>query len=262
MKAGYDAHYLAVADLHIEKKKGRHGMQVVMRPEWRFLSTAGVTPDPEVQKIVSGFEKDLDEKLAVAVAKTAVTLDSRRATVRSRESNMGNLIADAMRQATGADVALTNGGGIRGNRLYEAGTTLTRKDFLSELPFGNVTVLMSLTGADLWDALEIAVSRIEDGAGRFAQVSGMQYIFDPSRPKGSRIVGVTIAGMPLDKSKNYKVATNDYIASGGDGYAVLKRGKLLIDPSGATLMANQVIDYAAALGTIAGKIEGRIRTKN
>ncbi len=261
LKAGHDAHYLAVADLHIEKKKGRRGMKVSMRPVWRFLSTAGVAPDGEIQKTVARFEKDLDGKLAVPVGKTDVSLDSRRATVRTRESNIGNLITDAMRQATGADVALTNGGGIRGDRTYEAGTTLTRKDMLSELPFGNVTVVMALSGADLRAALENAVSRIEDKAGRFAQISGMRFSYAPAKPKGARVLAVTVGGKPLDNARTYKVATNDYIARGGDGYAVFKRGKVIIDAAGGTLMATQVINHVARLGTIAPKVEGRITAK-
>ena len=262
MKAGYDAHYLAVADLHLEKKKTKRGVRITMRPEWRFLSTAGVAGDEAVGKIVAAFEKDLDAKLSAAVGKTSVALDSRRITVRTRESNMGNLIADAIRQATGADVAIANGGGIRGNRTYEAGATLTRKDILSELPFGNVTVVMSLSGADLRAALENAVARVEDTAGRFAQVSGLRFVYDRALAKGSRVVAVTIGGKPIDAGKMYTLAANDYIAKGGDGYGVLKRGKLLVDAAGATLMATQVMNYISAKGTISPKVEGRITAKS
>ncbi|MBT7756275.1 MAG: bifunctional metallophosphatase/5'-nucleotidase, partial [Rhodospirillaceae bacterium] len=220
-----------------------------------------VTPDGEVQTIVARFEAELGEKLNVVVGKTSTELDSRRTTVRGRESTMGNLITDAMRAAVGTEIAITNGGGIRGNRIYDAGASITRKDLLGELPFGNVTVTMSLSGADLWAALENAVSRIEDTAGRFAQVSGLRYVYDPAGPKGSRVVSVTVGGKPLDKGRNYTVATNDYMARGGDGYAVMKRGKVMIDTAGATLMASQVMDYLTKQGTVAPKVEGRITAK-
>jgi 2',3'-cyclic-nucleotide 2'-phosphodiesterase (5'-nucleotidase family) len=156
---------------------------------------------------------------------------------------------------------MTNGGGIRGNRMYEAGATLSRKDILSELPFGNVTVVMSLSGADLWAALENAVGRVEDKAGRFAQISGMAFVYDPAKPKGSRVVSVTVGGNPLDRTVSYTIATNDYIARGGDGYGVLKQGKLVVDAAGATLMASQVMDYISSLGAIAPVVEGRIKAK-
>ena len=185
-------------------------------------------------------------------------LDSRRATVRLAESNFGDLIADAMRAHVGAEVALTNGGGIRGDRTYDPGTVLTRKDILTELPFGNVVMLIELSGADLLAALENGVSQVPDAAGRFPQVSGLTFSYDAAKPAGSRIVKVKIGGAPLDPGGTYKVATNDYIFGGGDGYAALGHGKPLIDASAATLMASMVIDYIAKEGEIAPKVDGRI----
>ena len=200
LKAGYDAHYLAVADIAIEKQMKRGKPRVSMTPAWRFLSTAGVAPDPEVGALVAKHEAALDEKLAVPVGKTSVMLDTQRSTVRGQESNFANLIADAIRVSVGADIGFTNGGGIRGNRTYDAGTTLTRKDVLGELPFGNFVVLLELTGAQLLEALETGVGRVEDGAGRFPHVSGMRFGFDPKGEKGARVVDATVAGRPVDKA--------------------------------------------------------------
>lgn len=263
VKAGYDAHYLAAVDLRIERlTRGEEEVVEVTPAGWRFVSTAGIEPDPEIQPVVARYEARLDEELGVPVGTTTVTLDSRRGTVRTVESNFGNLITDAMRAAVGADVALMNAGGIRGDRTYHPGTVLTRKDILTELPFGNVTVLLELSGADLLAALENAVSQVEDDAGRFAQVSGMSYAYDPSRPPGSRIVEVAIGGDPLDTERTYRVAANDYMYSGGDGYEALGRGKPLIDPSGGTLLASTVMDYIARQGEIAPAVEGRITRVN
>jgi 2',3'-cyclic-nucleotide 2'-phosphodiesterase (5'-nucleotidase family) len=182
----------------------------------------------------------------------------RRTTVRLKESAVGNLIADAIRDATKADVAITNGGGIRGDRTYAAGTTLTRKDVLTELPFGNVTVTMDITGADLRAALEEGVSLVEDVAGRFPHVSGMSFTFDARRPRGNRVLQVTIGGKPLDPAAIYRVATNEYMMAGGDGYASLKKGRPVLDASGGPLMANVVMDYIAARGSVTPAVEGRI----
>jgi hypothetical protein len=115
------------------------------------------------------------------------------------ESNFGDLIADAMRKGVGADVALTNDGGIRGDRTYDAGTTLRQKDVLSESPFGNATVLTELSGTDLLAMLENGVAEVENKAGRFPQISGMTLVYDPAAPKGSRITEVNIGGKALDK---------------------------------------------------------------
>ena len=218
----------------------------------------GWHPTPKIQPVVARYEAKLDEQLAVPVGTATVTLDTRRSTVRTAESNFGDLIADAMRAGVGADVALMNGGSIRGDRTYAPGTVLTRKDILRELPFGNVVVLIELSGADLLAALENGVSQIEDGAGRFPQVSGMTFTYDPARPPGSRIVAVEVGGRPLERARMYKVATNEYVYGGGDGYAALSRGRPLIDASGATLLTSMVIDYIARHGQIAPRLEGRI----
>jgi 2',3'-cyclic-nucleotide 2'-phosphodiesterase (5'-nucleotidase family) len=258
VKAGYDAHYLAAVDLTVDRITKGDKQEVVAVPSWRYLSTAGVEPDGEIKAVVDRYEDKLDEALGVPVGTTTVELDSRRATVRTTESNFGNLIADAIRVGVDADVALVNGGGIRGDRTYDAGTILTRKDILSELPFGNITVLIELSGADLLAALENGVSDVENTAGRFPQVSGMTYTYDASKPPGSRIVEVKVAGQALDLGRVYKVAANDYIYGGGDGYAALTRGKALIDASGGTLMASMVMGYIDAHGEVAPQVEGRI----
>ncbi|MBT3359091.1 MAG: bifunctional metallophosphatase/5'-nucleotidase [Rhodospirillales bacterium] len=260
-KSGYDAHYLGAIDVSLEwyEKRGKKRLRV--RPAWRMISTAGVAPDAEVKAIVDGHNAKLDAELGMVIGKTTVQLDSRRASVRTGETNFGSLIADAMMQEVGADVGLTNGGGIRGDKTYDAGTELTRKDILTELPFGNVTVKLAVSGADLLAALENGFSKVEDKAGRFPQVAGMTVVYDPKAAKGSRVVSVKVGGASLDKGKTYTVATNDYMGGGGDGYKALKKGKMLIDASAATLMATTVMNYVTAKGTVAPKIEGRVTAK-
>ena len=257
-KAGHDAHYLAVIDLRVDRVEKRGKQVVEVLPSWRYLSTAGIAPDPEIRAVVEHYQAELDRDLSQPVGTTSVLLDTRRSTVRVAESNFGDLVADAIRDRVGAEVALTNGGGIRGDRTYDPGTVLTRKDILTELPFGNVAILIELSGADLLAALENGVSQIEDAAGRFPQIAGMTFSFDPAKLAGHRIVAVTVGGAPLDRARTYKVATNEYIFGGGDGYAVLGRGKPLIDASAATLMATVVMDAIAREGKIAPKVEGRI----
>ena len=171
---------------------------------------------------------------------------------------MGDMIADAMRSATDADIAITNGGGIRGDRTYDAGAKLTRKDILTELPFGNVTVVTELPGSQILAALENGVSQVENGAGRFPQVSGLTFTWDPSAPAGSRVSDVKIDGEPLMKDQTYKVATNDYMLGGGDGYTALGGGRVLIDKGNGNLMANDVMNYVQKKGTVDTKAGGRI----
>jgi len=230
-------------------------------PEFRIVSSATVTPDPAILAMVKGFETELSRELDVPVATLAAELDSRTALVRSQETSIGNLFADAVRAATGADAAILNGGGIRANKQYPVGTALTRRDILSELPFGNKSAVTEITGTALRAALENGVSLLENRGGRFPQVSNLVVEVDTKAPAGKRILSVKVGGAPLEEARIYKVATNDFMLRGGDGYTMLA-GKLAptVD-SGDSLVANDVMVYARRLGSVAVKPEGRIVLK-
>ena len=261
VEAGAEAHWLAVVEVTLEYVEKRGKKQLVTNYEWHMRSTLGMQDDAEIAARVQGYNALLDEQLNRVIGKTATLLDTRRDMVRTRESAFANMIADAMRAVVGADVALTNGGGIRGETIYEPGTELTRKMMLSELPFNNVTVKLQIPGNVLWAALENGVAKVENIRGQFPHVSGMRYVFDPSQPAGSRIVSVQVGHQPLDPNAIYSLATNDYIADGGDNYDMLKGLKRLIDTSAGTLMAPAVMRYIESQGTIAPKLEGRIMTR-
>ena len=156
-------------------------------------------------------------------------------------------------------MGISNGGGIRGNRIYAVGTKISRRDILRELPFGNKTVLIELSGADLAAALEHSVSRIELDSGRFLQIAGMKFVYHSAAPVGSRVMEITIGGSPLESTSTYTVATNDFLVRGGDGFESLKNGNLLIDSAGAKLMTTSVIDYIKFRGTVDSEVNGRIR---
>lgn len=253
-----EANYLVPIDLtvNVEVKDGKRSVK--WEPGFRFIDTASVTPDPETQKLVDGYKADLDKELNVVIGKTAGPLDSRRNIVRTQEAAIGNLIADAMKDAVGADFAITNGGGIRADKEYAAGSDITRKDVLTELPFGNVTVLTELKGQQILEALENGFSKIEDGAGRFPQVSGLKIVADVKKPAGQRVVSVMVGDTPLDVAAAYKLATNDFMLGGGDGYTAFMGGKIMVDAHGGKLIANDLMVLIKKLGTVNAKVEGRI----
>ena len=215
-KSGTDAQFLGVVDLLIEEVERRGELRTVVRPQWRMVSTRGVEAHADIAPLVASYEARLDDELNVEIGTTETALESVRGSVRTKETTMGNLIADAVRAGANADISIANGGGIRGDKIYDAGTVLTRKDILTELPFGNTAVLLRLAGADVLAALENGVSRVEDVNGRFPQVSGLSFTFDPSKDAGSRIEEVSVGGAPLDLGKMYTVATNNFIAAGGE----------------------------------------------
>ncbi len=234
------------------------GQKALILPNY-IPVTASVADEPAMAALVADYASTLDAELGLPVGETAVALDATRAAVRTTESNFGNLIADASRAFTGADVALMNGGGIRTDQMYGPGQ-LTRRDIQAVLPFGNVVITVEVSGADLVTALENGVSEVEKTSGRFPQISGATYKYDPAAPAGARILEVTVGGQPLDPARMYVVAINDFIGSGGDGYEVFSNAPRKLSEAGGPLLANTVMDYIAQQGTISPSVEGRITT--
>jgi 2',3'-cyclic-nucleotide 2'-phosphodiesterase (5'-nucleotidase family) len=258
VESGEEGQFVTAIDLEIAIGE-RDGQRVVRwHPRFRPIDSAEATPDPAALAIVKRYEAELSRELDVVIAKTMVDLDSRTSSLRSEETNMGDLVADAIRASTGAEIAITNGGGIRADALYPAGSAITRRDILSELPFGNATALVRLSGAEVVKALENGLSQVENRQGRFPQVSGLVVTYDPRQPPGSRVVSVTIEGRPLDKAALYTVGCNDFMLRGGDGYGVLAKGKVLIGGTDGKLLANEVMVYLKRLGTIELRTQGRI----
>ena len=144
-----------------------------------------------------------------------------------------------------------NGGGIRGGKVYPPGTAITRRDVLAELPFDNRVVTIEISGARLKRAIENGLSQLPNPAGRFPQVSGLTVEAD-AEPAGRqpRRCRSRSAARRSTRSKTYRVATNDFLARGGDGYAMFRDAKPLLPAADAPLLANEVMDYISRLGTV------------
>jgi 2',3'-cyclic-nucleotide 2'-phosphodiesterase (5'-nucleotidase family) len=261
VESSFDAQYVVAIDVDIEIKQQGNQRRVAWWPNFRVIDTATVVPDPEVTAAVKGYEQELTREMDVVLGTTAVELDSRNITVRSHEAAIGNLIADAMRAATGADIALMNGGGIRASKIYDPGSSITRRDILAELPFGNRTVLVKITGRALRAALENGLSVWPQGGGRFPQVSGLTIEVATARPAGSRIVSIKVGSVSLNATRVYAVAVNDFIARGGDGYVQFRDAKRVLPDKDSPLLANDVMVYLRKLGTVRTGVEGRILLK-
>ena len=253
------AELVAVVDVTIDIAEEDGKRKVSWWPAFRVVDTATIEPDAEIAGRVARYQRELSNMLDLELGVTEIELDSRRATVRGGEAAIGNLIADALRTGTGADVAIVNGGGIRGDKVYPAGTRLARRDILTELPFGNRTVVVELTGAQVRKALENGVSEFENASGRFPHVSGMTYEADTKAYPGERIVAVFVDGEPLDDTHTYRVATNDFMLHGGDGYSVLSEGQVIVSAADGKLMTSEVIAYFQAHGTMLVGPQGRIK---
>lgn len=189
------------------------------------LLDASIVPDEAIEARIAELAEPIERMKTTPVAEVAADIDGSRETCRTGECQMGNVVTDAM-LARLADqdiaIAITNGGGLRAS--IGAGTA-TMGDVLTVLPFQNTLATMRLSGADIVASLESGVSAIEEGAGRFPQVSGLRFTFDPSvAPNSGRVSAVEVregdAWVPIDPAKMYGVATNNFMRNGGDGYAL------------------------------------------
>jgi len=187
-----------------------------------LLLDASVKPDERYAARVEELGKPLEELKAKIVGSSAATIDGDRTSCRAVECSMGNLIADAALERVagqGITISIANGGGLRAS--IDAGD-VSMGEVLTVLPFQNTLATFQVDGASIKEALENGVSQVDEGAGRFPQVSGLKYTFDRSKPVGSRVTSVEVkegdAFVPLDPAKTYGVVTNNYVRGGGDGF--------------------------------------------
>lgn len=236
--------------------------------DWAIIPVTDKIADaPEFVSVTDKY-RGLLEQLAVQIGATSVQLDALSHSNRQKETNIGNFVADAYRNAAGADIGFVNGGSIRADLTYDPGV-LTKRDVLSILPFNNPIVKVEMTGKVLKQILEHGVARSGAGEdsepGRFPQVSGIRFEYDTTKPAGSRIVSVTVGGKPLDEAKSYTVATSDFLVSrSGDGYTMFKEGKVLTDAAKAPKDSDM---FEAAIksspnATISPVLDGRIKRIN
>lgn len=261
VESGYDAHNVTCIDVAISVREENGKRTMTWRPQFRVIDTATVTPDPQMAAAVARYEAILLDKMTETLATTAVALDSSTATVRTRETAIGNLFADAMRSGLRADAAILNGGGIRAGKNYEAGARITQGDILAELPFNNRIVVVEIGGRDLKRAMENGLSLLPQASGRFPQVSGIKVAFELARGAGNRVISMQVAGAPLDEAKIYRVAVLDYLARGGDDYTMFRDATRVTPDNDAPLMVNEIVEYLRKIGTANTGVEGRIEAR-
>lgn len=216
-------------------------------------ATAETLPDPELAEFIASVNPKNDPAFNEVVATTEVYLDGVRENVRTKETNLGNLSADAARAATGADIAFVNGGGIRED--IPVGD-ITKGKIAAIFPFGNTIEVKKITGQDLKAMLEWSVSDYPAAKGAFLQVSGLTFAFDPAKEAGSKVTDVMVGGQALDLAKEYTVAINDFMSVGGDGYEML--AKYSVQAIYGTY-EEIIIDYLATNGTAGSDVSGRIK---
>jgi len=199
-----------------------------------------VIQDPKILAVMDYFLKLGGEKLNTLVGKTEITLDGEVASLRTKGTNLGNLITDAMAWKTTSEIAILNAGGIRAS--INVGD-ITYRDVLKVLPFGNTICVLQLYGKEIMEIIDYVVS-IQPGKGAYPQISGLTFTYENGEVKD-----VMVNGEVLENERVYRIATNDYLALGGDGYEVFKtKGENVYDTG--FVLDKVIVDYIQSLGTI------------
>ena len=184
------------------------------------LGITSVADDPQVTAYIDELNADLEKRFSQVVATVPVDLDGERDHVRTRVTNLSRLICAAMTYETGADFTIINGGGIRASI---AAGDVTLGDINNVLPFTNTVTMCEITGAQVLEALEFGYSMVPESNAAFSQ-SDLRIAYDASAEPGHRITRVRLFdGSLLDPEATYTVATNDFMAAGGDGYTMFGR---------------------------------------
>lgn len=245
----------------------------------------GMTPDAKIAASLDALEVELAPIFGEVIGSATLAIprsdDCGMETGRLCESLIGNVVADALRTTYGVDFAITNSGGIRADLTCppegsdfcptDAGpNVITEGQVLTVLPFGNIAVTLELTGAELKAMLEAGVRLMPEASGAFPQISGLCFTYDIAAEPGNRVTGAvrqaadgSCSGEAIDltEATTYTLATNDFTASGGDGYP-----ELLSRANSREILADVVAAYVAGESStvdlpgepIDPRIEGRI----
>lgn len=244
---------LSEIDLTIDRASGRVASFAsrILTP-WADAGP-GLKPDKATQKLVAAATKITEARENRGVGTAAFALP--RAENADGESLLGNLVADAQRAAAGTEFAFVNKGGIRND--LDAGP-ITWGELLGVQPFGNGLLRMTLTGEQILRLLEQQWSGPHAETPYLLRPSGLAYVYDLRRPRGSRVVDTRDSqGLPLDPARRYTVVANDFLYGGGDHFSVFAEG-LDVQPAGLDVDALE--KYVAAAGRpIEARFEGRVK---
>ncbi|XP_077862649.1 uncharacterized protein LOC144344643, partial [Saccoglossus kowalevskii] len=198
--------------------------------------TADIAEDKEVKDIVEEFHEIVAREMEGTLGYIEVDLDGRFSMVRTGETNLGNFITDIMLSATAAEIALLNSGTLRSDRIHPKGE-FCKRDLMEILPMVDQLVVLEVTGVQLLEALENGVCQFPKFEGRFPQVAGIRFAFNPDANPMNRVdpYTVIIDGEHLLPNKVYKVCTKLYIAQGKDAYEVFKRCRRIVNEDGPIL---------------------------
>lgn len=213
--------------------------------------------DPQLKVKLDKFSDVIEGKMDTLLGHFGCDLDGRFASIRTRETNLGNFVCDIMLASTHSDLAILNSGTLRSDRIHPKGP-FTLRDLVTIMPYMDPLIVLNATGEVIWKALENGVSQWPKMEGRFPQVSGCKFVFDPSKPRGQRIepTNIMIGDEFLDMTQNYRLVTKSYLYQGKDGYDVFKSCEVLQSEEECPEMVTSIQNHFEAIKILTGHHHG------
>ncbi|XP_068147223.1 mannosylglucosyl-3-phosphoglycerate phosphatase isoform X1 [Drosophila tropicalis] len=226
VKSGTDFQQFSVITMERDKTNREHFTTDVKCVD----VTAKIPEDKDLKMELDKYAKFIESKLSDVMGVFSVELDGRFSKVRTQETNLGNWVCDVVLAAVGADVVILNGGTFRSDRVHPVGA-FTMGDLVNVIPMRDPLILLEVSGKVLWQALENGVSSYPKLEGRFPQVAGISFAFDPEAKPGKRIDPqlIQVGDEYLKLEQTYKLCVKSYLYMGCDGYTMFKDARVLMD---------------------------------
>lgn len=254
VQAGCYGKYLGELELEIDPATCNI-VDFTKKDEIKPIIDKNIIPDKVVEELVSSYDIKVKPIMEKQVGETEIDISRTTNTEKTGFADclMGNLVTDAMREEAKADVAIYNSGGLR-SPFYKG--KIKMNDVYTTLPFDNLMVVMKLSGENI---VKVAEEGLKKDDYNMLQVSGIKVVYNPKAPAGSRVIEISVNNKPIEPGKEYIVVTNDFMASGGDGFNTFKEGK---DVKYGALVRDVVAGYLKKHSPIKKIDLGRIQVKS
>lgn len=215
------------------------------------ITSAAFEEDIILKEAIERFSQVIEGKMDMVLGHFLCDLDGRFSSIRNQETNLGNFFSDIMLTSTDSDLAILNSGTLRSDQIHPKGDFKLR-DLVHIMPIMDPMIVLAASGKTIWLALENGVSQWPKLEGRFPQVSGVRFAFDPSKPPGSRVDPrfVKIGDEVLQMDKEYRLVTKSYLYQGKDGYECLKDCKVLVSEEECPALCTTIQNHFSTIGLI------------
>ncbi|XP_053673374.1 snake venom 5'-nucleotidase [Anopheles nili] len=251
IKSGTDFRQFSKIGINLERNASG---KIKVHVEKIDVNSSVYSPDVELAQELQRFSETIESKMDEVLGTFTVELEGRFSAIRTAETNLGNWICDIALAATGADCVIINSGTFRSDQLHPAGP-FTMRDLINIIPMQDPLLVCEVTGHILHQALENSVSTYPKLEGRFPQIAGMSFVFDPTKPPGQRVEPklIRLGDEWLKLEQTYTLCVKSYIFGGCDGYNMFKGCRVLVDDDAAPELGLAIQNHFKAIDVRMGK---------